>query len=65
MAVDPKDVKVWAVVRGISHPVQCQAMLGTRTLCGTVLVGDHRRKTRTKKLCAECARRLKESTHAK
>lgn len=62
MPVDIKDIKVWAVSRGISHIVAEQVAAGTFTACGTLFVGDWRRKRRTKRVCERCRERLKEAT---
>ena len=62
MAVDIKDVKVWAVNKGVSHVVAEQTGAGTYTACQTLMWGDWRRKTRTRRICARCRERLKEAT---
>jgi hypothetical protein len=62
MAVELKDIKVWAIDKGISHIVAAQVPLGTFTACGTVFAGDWRRKRRTKRICEKCRERLKDAT---
>ncbi len=62
MPVDIKDIKVWAVDKGISHIVAAQVSLGTQTACNTIYAGDWRRKTRTRRVCEKCRERLKEAT---
>ena len=64
MAVDIKDIKVWAVKDGISHVVAEQMSAGTFTACNSLMWGDWRRKTRTKRVCAKCRERLKDATPA-
>ena len=62
MAVEVKDIKVWAVVKGITHAVAAQVNAGTYTACGSLFVGDWRRKTRTARLCKKCVARLVEAS---
>lgn len=61
MAVDIKDVKVWAVSGGISHVVAEQLVAGTFTACNVLMVGDWRRRTRTRRVCTKCRDRLREA----
>lgn len=62
MAVELKDIRVWAVKDGVSHVVAEQTSAGTLTACNSLLWGDWRRKTRTKRICQKCRDRLKEAT---
>lgn len=62
MPVELKDIKVWAVAKGISHVVAAQVVAGTYTVCGSLFVGDWRRKTRTGRLCTKCVARLEDAS---